>query len=387
LLELEGRIHATTFILPFFLSCFLKKRTHMWPLKSASFCFIAFYATRHVHGEDNNIVIQQQLRYLQNNGSNFTLSLQIESLDRSDSAADFQTKSLFKYDIYRLNSKIRMDKADLSGTSEISDYSWCLNCQFENRITNITHFATTSITPVYFEEPDKSPYREDILVNRLFRPYSQGFFGSKMTNEFESTFQFISNSKFVRKESVDGIECRLFEYKSPTQVTLSYWFESNANSRLLKFQVVPHQKQSVASFTTIMKYDNSIESKQFPSLIQTIQEKSNGKARKELIKIKNCTFNSTDPKVFELNNLPIREGQPLALPQYKEIKDYPLWRNGGPDLKFTVEDATREVMVIDAEKIERKSKSHLNPSRWPYLAIGAGLLLAGLLVLRARGRR
>jgi hypothetical protein len=95
-----------------------------------------------------------------------------------------------------------------------------------------------------------------------------------------------------------------------------------------------------------------------------------------------------DEKVFTLEGLSLDDYQPVAFPEYKDIKDFPVWRNGKIDKNYTT-----EMMVKDAYNSLQGSQQptpdtlpFMQRNSWIYY-VGSGLLIVLAAVLFRKARR
>ncbi len=128
----------------------------------------------------------------------------------------------------------------------------------------------------------------------------------------------------------------------------------------------------------------------YPKTVHHVRTQRSKPIIDEMITVESVQFGEPIPdEIFQLAGLKLDDGQAIAFPEIKRNNDYPIWRNGKLDRKYTLEMHAVDALEFRDKELNLGSAIPDRPqsgvSRWVYF-VGAFLFvaLAGTLAYYAR---
>jgi hypothetical protein len=307
-------------------------------------------------------------------------------------------KEQVQLSIWSQGKKLRTDARHVSTTRANQNLTtrtiYCRNCERSGYGVFTTVGAKTSISEVQFFKISEGTFDKIDAWKIDWRGLGLLAGDMNIYRHVPTTTQLEQLAKVeafqISETSLEDLKCYLASVDTQGKAATGYrriWFSPSHGMNPVRFEDVTQGKRSSKTVTTIeyQRVKNSLT--WYPQKIQTSRERDGTKILTETVEIRKAGFGDVLPEsTFQLAGLDLENGQPVAFPEIKRNNDYPVWRNGQLDRKYTAQMQTLDAIEFRDEQIVIQAKAQLSESHRNQLLLIFGIILAacGMIVLFVR---
>jgi hypothetical protein len=358
-------------------------------------CVLFFVMTYHQFAlsqsdDIKSLVLSESVRLRHSMPLQYHIRLSILTTKSSPSRIQMRNVSIWRLrDKYRCDVSIVSDSQDpeSDGSRDIT----CRNCDrsgyaIQTRCGNSSYRAVANFIPIDADFDKKDAWHIDWRGLGLLGEEIESY--SSMPMSARHDFFVKSKNVSVTDLNLEGSDCKLISHKRVEDRQNRYYQSETYYCKEFNLNPIKHSVSSDQygmSAATEIKYQLLHGKYWYPLSLRTERKSGGQQTSEQIITIVHADFiTPVNDRIFSLESMSLDNNQPIAFPEYKSIKDFPVWRNGKLDKKFTVEMLSREV-----DDLLGKSKAptadqvpFMVRNVWLYYLAAAILILISILLIR-----
>ena len=192
----------------------------------------------------------------------------------------------------------------------------------------------------------------------------------------------------VRLVELDGAACRMIQVPLQNRGNLRTWFHPDQGFNPIRYESSWPTGVKVVTESTYKAIPGG--GGWYPSRIEHFAESAGTELLRETIVIELAEFGLTIPKsTFTLAGLGLDDGQFIALPETKNANDYPTWKNGKLDTRYTSQKQASDAhaLRLKLSTAEPPTPDAPPPTNRVYYLAAAAVLAALAVVAFVLARR